>query len=249
MKIDLGQVSQEAMRTLAIAFALVAVIPIISCSTVSHMIVNETKTNKNSAANSSPVANHKNVPPPESLIEAGEYAENIYDQAKANDWTRAQARLDQLREAVAKLPAEAKGNPDAPQLSSTIPALQKAVGQKDQQTAMKEANQITLMVANMSAHYKTVFPVEITKLDYLGWELEIWAAANDSAKLQQTTQMLRQTWNGIRPSVEAHGGVAEAKKFDALVAEAESAKSSSDYERVAKRLLDEVDNLEKLFEK
>ena len=183
------------------------------------------------------------------MIEAGEYAENVYDQAKANDWTRAQARLDQLREAVAKLPAGAKGNPDAPQLSSTIPALQKAVGQKDQQTAMKEANQITLMVANMSAHYKTVFPVEITKLDYLGRELEIWAAANDSAKLQQTTQMLRQTWNGIRPSVEAHGGVAEAKKFDELVAEAERAKSSSDYERVAKRLLDEVDNLEKLFEK
>ena len=243
MKIDLGQVSQKAMRRLAIAFALVAVIPIISCSTVSHMIVNETKTNKNSAAN------HKNVPPPESLIEAGEYAENIYDQAKANDWTRAQARLDQLREAVAKLPTAAKGNPDAPPLSSTIPALQKAVGQKDQQTAMKEANQITLMVANMSAPYKTVLPVEITKLDYLGRELEIWAAANDSAKLQQTTQMLRQTWNGIRPSVEAHGGVAEAKKFDELVAEAERAKSSSDYERVAKRLLDEVDNLEKLFEK
>ena len=46
--------------------------------------------------------------------------------------------------------------------------------------------------------------------------------------------------------VEAHKA-AEAKKFDALVAQVESAKTSADYARAATPVLNEVDNLEKLF--
>ena len=40
---------------------------------------------------------------------------------------------------------------------------------------------------------------------------------------------------------------AEAKKFEALIAQVESAKAPADYANVAKPVLDEVDNLEKLF--
>ena len=58
---------------------------------------------------------------------------------------------------------------------------------------------------------------------------------------------MRRTWNSLRPSNESHSP-AEKKKFDALVARVESARTPTDYERVATPVLDEVDNLEKLFE-
>src|SRR3979409_1642457 len=100
--------------------------------------------------------------------------------------------------------------------------------------------------ADMPAAYKLGVPVEVTKLDYYGRELEVWAQAQDANKLQATAREMRRTWNSLRPSVEAHKA-AEARKFDALVAQVESAKTSADYARVATPVLNEVDNLEKLF--
>jgi hypothetical protein len=57
---------------------------------------------------------------------------------------------------------------------------------------------------------------------------------------------MRQAWNSLRPTIEAHSKT-EAKKFEALVAQVESAKTPADYTRVATPVLNEVDNLEKLF--
>jgi len=111
---------------------------------------------------------------------------------------------------------------------------------------MREANQVTVNVADMTAAYKPSVPVEVTKLDYYGRELEVWAQAQDANKLQATAREMRRTWDSLRPSIETHSAV-EAKKFDALVARVESAKAPADYARVATPVLNEVDNLEKLF--
>jgi len=111
---------------------------------------------------------------------------------------------------------------------------------------MREANQVTLDVANMTTAYKLSVPVEVTKLYYYGRELEVWAQAQDANKLQATAREMRQTWDSLRPTIEAHS-IAEARKFDALVARVESAKTDADYAHVATLVLDEVDNLEKLF--
>jgi hypothetical protein len=57
---------------------------------------------------------------------------------------------------------------------------------------------------------------------------------------------MRQTWDGLRPTIETHSAT-EAKRFEALVARVESAKTPADHARVATTVLNEVDNLEKLF--
>ncbi len=69
--------------------------------------------------------------------------------------------------------------------------------------------------------------------------------AKDEAKLKSTAQALRQTWNSVKPKVEAKGGTKEAQNFEALVAKVDAAQNTSDYAKVAKPILDEVDNLEK----
>jgi hypothetical protein len=214
--------------------------------------------NSSSATNTSKAVTPGNTPatnaaatteqsPPPSLANAGEYGENVYDFAKANDWKNADVKLAALRDAVKKVRSDVKNKSAAvDHLAENVAALDQAVTTKDRQTAMREANQVTLDVADMTTAYKLSVPVEVTKLDYYGRELEVWAQAKDANKLQATTHQMRRTWDSLRPTIEAHSKT-EAKKFEALVAQAESAKTPADYTRVATLILNEVDNLEKLF--
>jgi hypothetical protein len=184
---------------------------------------------------------------PASLANAGEYGENVYDYAKANDWKNADVKLAALRAAAKQVSTDVKNDSAAvDRLAENVAALDRAVSSKDRQVTMREANQVTLEVANMTTAYKLSVPVEVTKLDYYGRELEVWAQAKDANKLQATAGEMRRTWDALRPSVEAHS-IKEAKKFDALVAQVESAKTPADYARAATPVLNEVDNLEKLF--
>ena len=214
----------------------------------------------NNVRNAAPTSNASAAPPgltstsktagesvPASLANAGEYGENIYDYAKANDWKNAGVKLAALKDAVKSVRTEAKSQTAAvDRLDANVATLDRAVAAKDRPATMREANQVTLAVADMSTSYKLGVPVEVTKLDYYGRELEIWAEAQDANKLQATAREMRQTWDRLRPSIETHSEP-ETKKFDALVAQVESAKTPADYARVATPVLDEVDNLEKLF--
>jgi len=60
------------------------------------------------------------------------------------------------------------------------------------------------------------------------------------------SKLMWQTRDSLRPTIAAKSAT-EAKKFDALGAQVEAAKTPADYARVATLELDEVDNLEKLF--
>jgi hypothetical protein len=184
---------------------------------------------------------------PASLSNAGEYGENIYDYAKANDWKNAGAKLTALKEAMKDVRAEVKNqSASLDRLDAKLAILERDVTAKDRQATMREANQVTLEVADMTSAYKLKVPVEVTRLDYYGRELEVWAQAQDSNKLQATGRQMRQTWDSLRPSIESHSAT-EAKKFDGLVARVESARTPADYARVATPVLNEVDNLEKVF--
>ena len=184
---------------------------------------------------------------PTSLSNAGEYGENIYDYAKANDWKNAGAKLAALKDAVKQVRTDVKNQSSAvQQLNTHVAAVDSAVTAKDRKATMREANQVTLDVANMTSAYKLTVPVEVTKLDYYGRELEVWAQAQDANKLQATGREMRQTWDSLRPTITAKSAT-ETKKFESLVAQVESAKKPADYARVATPVLNEVDNLEKLF--
>src|SRR5438309_7285137 len=88
-------------------------------------------------------------------------------------------------------------------LDMNVAALDRAVAMKDRQATMQEANQVTLHVANMTTAYKLSAPVEVTKLDYYGRELEVWAQAKDANKLQATAREMRQAWDSLRPTIAA----------------------------------------------
>jgi hypothetical protein len=213
----------------------------------SEINANRAETKASNTPFATPVAaNSQSVPA--ALMNAGEYGENIYDYAKANDWKKADGKIAALKEEAKKVRADGKNpSPGVDRLEADVATLARAVTAQDRQPAMLAANQITRDVAEMTAAYKVIVPVEVVLLDYYGRELEIWAEVKDASKLQATAREMRKTWDLVRPSIEAKNP-AVAKKFEGLVAQVEAAKAPADYAKVAKPVLDEVDNLEKVFE-
>lgn len=181
---------------------------------------------------------------PSALVDAGEFGENIYDAAKIDDWKIAVEKLNDLRSAVKKLEGEKISSVE---LNMTLQSLEKAVTGKNKNATLEISNKFTLDAANLTAKYNPKVPVEVTKLDYYGREIEIWAGEKDEAKLKQTTLEIRKTWNAVKSKIEANNGKKEAALFEELVKKTEAAKSISDYSKLATAILIEVDNLEKVF--
>lgn len=195
--------------------------------------------------NSSPKpvpADVKPVPAP--LADAGELGENIYDAAKAGDWKTAESKLEALQADAGKMPLRG-GNWD--KFSDTLKRLKEAVSGKKSENTLVESNRITFEVAVLSSGYDTKIPIGVTKLDFLGRELEIWSAQRDSKKLKETVLSLRHTWDGVKPEVEKAGGGKQAQTFESLVVKAEKAKSAAEYGKLATPILDRVDDLEGVF--
>lgn len=185
---------------------------------------------------------------PEALAEAGEYGENLYDAAKAGDWTRARRRLTALKAAVKQVTAEKGTGGSKDSLERNLVALKRSVGGRQRRETLRLANQITLNVANLTARYAPKIPVQVTRLDFFGRELEIWSEAGDTARLRATAEGMRREWESVRPSVEGRDS-AEARKFGALVTRVERARTPGADHRLAEAELEEVDNLEKAFER
>lgn len=181
---------------------------------------------------------------PAALTGAGEFGENIYDAAKTGDWKTANAKLNELKMAAKTMTEEKIGSTN---FETTLGKLEKTVAGKEKTATLIEANQITLEVANLTAKYNPAVPIEVVKLDFYGRELEIWAAAKDEAKLQETAKLIRQNWDAVKAKIEAKGGKKEVIAFENLVVKTDAAKTPADYAKLATPILDEVDNLEKVF--
>ncbi len=217
-----------------------------AAATESKNTISTTAVNKTAVVNTAtPAVNSPPEKVPVPFLDAGEYGENIYDLAKAKNWTKAAEKLHELKQSQTQL---ATANIKSGELDAVIAALDKDVTAKDKTATLRDANQVTFVVADLTAKYNPPVPIEVIKLDYYGRELEIWSIEKDEAKLKSTSTALSQTWNAVKPKVEAKGGTKEVQNFEALVAKVVAANNVSDYAKVATPILDEVDNLEKVFE-
>jgi hypothetical protein len=191
------------------------------------------------------------VPP--AITDAGEFGENIYDAVKGGDWTAAAEKLASLKKAAAQFTTEipkmtADQKKSEAQLAQDIAAIEKAVAAKDKQAALEKSNDTTLVALELSIPFNPQIPASITRLDYLGRELQVWAGPNDVKKLQQVAAEIQTTWSKVQPSIQAKGAAEVAKRFTNLVGLVSAAKTAKEYEAAAAPLLDEVDNLEKVFD-
>ena len=187
---------------------------------------------------------------PTSLMEVEKLGEHSYDEVKSQLWDKAGSTFISLQTAAKKLPDDVKlSDADKKRLDTELTNLEKALNAKNRAAGMRAANQITLIGADLVEPFGPNVPADVTRLDHYGRELEIWVEAKDLGKLKSTTSAIRKCWDKLQPAVKARSGEAEAKRFSALVAQAERAKTVEDFGKVFTPILDEVDNLEGVFKK
>src|SRR5439155_1288049 len=125
--------------------------------------------------------------------------ENIYDLVNAKDWAKAAEKYDALKGEAKQLAAELRGaQAEKDRLSEAIKALGQAVATKDRMAAMRWANQVTLIVADLSEPFKPRVPPAVTRLDVYGRELELGAEAKDAAQLRAAVDGLRKNWDKVK---------------------------------------------------
>src|ERR1700704_2535800 len=96
-----------------------------ACSSVSP---GAAKTNKAAMPPTVSSAVTKTESVPTSLSNAGEYGENVYDYAKANDWKNADVKFAALKEAVKNVSTDVKSQSAAVnRLDTNVAALNRAV--------------------------------------------------------------------------------------------------------------------------
>ncbi|MGA7617166.1 MAG: hypothetical protein WBX15_18530 [Thermoanaerobaculia bacterium] len=176
-------------------------------------------------------------PPPSSLTDSAEYAENIYDAAYTSQWKQAEAKAADLKTSSGAYPS----------LVASLPDLETKIRQQDRLGTMSVSNEMTRQAAELMRRYSVPTPVEVSLLDYEGRKIQTDAAANDEAALKRTAHEIRRRWDSVRPEVERHGGGSEAKAFESEVKKLEIASSVTESEKVAKSILDQVDRLENVF--
>lgn len=185
---------------------------------------------------------HSSIVP--ALAKVADAAERLYDAVKAREWTNAGAAFRSMQEAADMLPVEL---PDSSRLSSAIDTLRHGLAAQDRVSSLTGSNEITLIVANMSAGYDPPIPADIARLDYWGRALEIGADSRDATKLPEMTRRIRGIWNDLRPVIEARGGTEDAVRFDGLVMQLQAAQSLDAYARLVGPFLDSVDVIEIAF--
>ena len=195
---------------------------------------------------STPLVARSPIPP--AVVQVAELAENLYDMVKAAAWTKAAATLRSVERAVETLPGELRMTAaDSSRLTSALGALNAAIPARNRTVALREANEITLIAADLSEGYRLTVPPDVARLDYYGRAMEIWSAVGDMVKLADVARVIGRTWDALRPHIEARGGTAEIRTFDRLVARVNGARSPQAYGQIAPAFLEAVDRLESVF--
>lgn len=181
---------------------------------------------------------------PAAVADVGTHGEDLYDQAKAANWTKARQIMDSLDRSASMLKPNERS-----QLTGTLDSLTRAIAAHQREAALEGANHVTFIGAQLTEAYNPKMPADVVRLDYYGRELEIWAAQKNLAKLRSTTADLKRTWEAVKANEISNGGTAPAAKMDQFVARLDAAKSVGDYATLATPILNLVDLLEKPFMK
>ncbi|HOX27559.1 MAG TPA: hypothetical protein PLQ76_00240 [bacterium] len=184
------------------------------------------------------------------VLDIGKTAEDIFNNVNAGKWKAVPGKIKHLRTAALNSDlARIIGGDDAKKVNTALDAIEKAAADKDKKSALEAANQLTFLAINIAGRYNPAIPVGISLLEYFGRELQLGAAAKDTARINAAIKNIRNTWDMVKGPVREHGGVVEEKAFSLLVLGLEKAGSSSAIVSLYPRVIEQVGRLEKVFEK
>ncbi|MEI6443960.1 MAG: hypothetical protein WCO29_12755 [Nostocales cyanobacterium ELA583] len=111
----------------------------------------------------------------DNLTKISQASKHIYKLAEAHHWRKAQAENKKLETFTSNLETKfPQKTPQFKKLTTKIYLLDKAIANKDSQIAMRSANKINFLVAEMNKNFPKKIPNDVTLLNYYERELEIW---------------------------------------------------------------------------
>ena len=178
----------------------------------------------------------------------GEAAEELYDDAWASTWDKAEAH----RRAVHAAMDDLGPRPDsavAAKLRGLIAELDGALARKDRIASLKASNELTRAALDLAPVETGAPPHEIGLLDVEGRALSIAAEEGDLARARVVATDIKRVWEAAKTSVVAHGGARESSRFEGTIASLDGASSAAAFAGIAKSLLDQVDLLERVYDR
>ena len=168
-------------------------------------------------------------PMPASIDHAYQESEKVFDAVSSLNSASGPIVLTDLKSSIKKVRADlnpvtsatdaraaaVRNKEDA--MDSGVSSLEDAIRAHDRESASRASQGITMPIAELAGMFAAPVPAELMMLKYYSCQYSIAASRNDMQALKITADEVRQTWSGLRPAVEAHGGVAEARRFNDLV--------------------------------
>ena len=176
-------------------------------------------------------------------------AEDIYDLAKLNKWNKIRKKLEELKGAEKTVKALRNEENDffSKRLRTKIEELEQAVSARSKMGTMRSANNITLLEVAMIGDLKPRVPTNVMLLGYCGRQLEILSEERDSERLSTLVLRMHLIWQNLIPRLIDKGGTREIKSFADIMKRLERARTPEEYNQLARQVLDEMDNLERIF--
>lgn len=198
-------------------------------------------------------AQEDKTPLPADLAYVAEKAEDIIDYYQGGEWTSALAIVDSMSAREESVEAELRAD-NLPSSSAYLFdyflfELRELTRQQTQSLqAAITANQITALLIDAESHYAHRVPLEISWMDYLGREIVLLAQyPEDEMTLHHRIAEIEDTWTKIEADVNEHNGSAVALEVDAEISKLLVTDSRPEMITDANRILELVDDLEKLY--
>ncbi len=186
-------------------------------------------------------------PPPAPLTQIGDAATQIFEDARLSRWNNASLTARVLRESRSAFPTGGLAPDLIAQLRTHITGVERGVHARRRAATMDEANGLSRIVIELSAHYQARVPADVMLLDYYGRQIEIGLARSQPATLRRATADLRQTWNTVEPSILGKGDVDDARRFTDVVVQLEEARRPADYAKPVLAERAEAERIENIF--
>lgn len=194
----------------------------------------------------------RSVPPSLQSIEAD--SEDIIDVVPSGDWVSVEADVSSISGAWTEYLPRAAGDgaprPLTDSLAAGLEHLQASASVQDVAGTMQAANDVSAAVIELFELYHPVVPPDIGRLDVLGRQVVLDAAANDLSAARETLVSQDEVWARVKLIALRQGGTKAAANFDDCLAAQHRALEGADVAALsneASRGLEVVDVLEGVF--
>ena len=173
------------------------------------------------------------------LHDIGEAAEALFDAAWAGDWTTAGRQVAALQRSSRRDPL----------IDALLKRLEASTATRDRFAVLKIANELTRVAVERTPEHPGGPPRSISWLDVHGRSLRVAVDEGDAVQTTAASVEIQRAWDLARPRVVARGGEKEAAEVDATVGRITKGAPVDEMGRLAAELLEQVDELEHVFER